>query len=359
MKKRVGASLYFASDKVIFDALNHRQVKTDLVRDLLYERGIVASAKTPKDDLAHYFSRIPADFFDHKSIGEKLGRISKRERITFAEIDDPITSDQIRGALSHIKAELEVRGNPVRIDFKDNRFSVNISYEHIDYTEVEFRQVQPRDAVIEFVSTGDGDKFFVRSTQNSFTDVVVEEIFAALGNLAGKKIEKSEISLEGHADHKLRTKFFETLMHGIDGHEFVTVTEAYCYKPRTSEIGNDSDDSETELEDQPYVERVGLKGKGVNRSFVIDDLYEKGYYIVKVVWHVKPKKSLDSDVFELEAQFSSPATCTEFSYQTKGVLIFEDGQITDKKRAPKFEEEDVLFRLIESAAKSALESLEG
>lgn len=41
MRKKVGPSLYFASDKVIFDSLTHRQVKTDLIRDLLFERGII------------------------------------------------------------------------------------------------------------------------------------------------------------------------------------------------------------------------------------------------------------------------------------------------------------------------------
>jgi hypothetical protein len=60
----------------------------------------------------------------------------------------------------------------------------------------------------------------------------------------------------------------------------------------------------------------------------------------------------------LEAQFGEPDSCTEFSYQARTALIFEDGKITDKKRTPKSDEQDNLLRLIEAAAKIALTTLE-
>lgn len=360
--KKVGPSLYFASDKVIFDALNHRQVKTDVLRDLLFERGVIVSKDTPKFDLAHYFSRLTADYFDQKNIGIKLGRIAKRERITFAEVQVDLEGPQILAALNAVKEALQENGNIVDVEVKpDGRLLARISYEHVDYTEVEFRQVQPRDAVIEFVPDGE-KRYFVRSTKNNFTDIAVAEVFGQIKGVTGHDASKTEVSLEGHADHLLRTKFFETLMHSMEGHDFVTVTEAYCYKPKVAaELKNTEDDEGAEVKDlekQPYVERVSLKGDGVTRSFVIDELYRSGYYIIKVVWRVKPKKSLDSDVYELEAQFSEPESCTGFSYQAKHAYIFEDGELTDKKRLPKLEEDDLLFRLIERAAKTALSHLE-
>lgn len=66
---------------------------------------------------------------------------------------------------------------------------------------------------------------------------------------------------------------------------------------------------------------------------------------------------MDSDVFELEAQFSTPDTCTDFSYQAKGVLLFEDGKITDKRRMPKSDEEDAIYRMLEASAQSALKEV--
>lgn len=360
-RKKVGPSLYFASDKVIFDALNHRAVKTDVLRDLLFERGVIVSPKTLKFDLAHYFSRLTTDYFDQRNIGLKLGRIARNERMTFSEVKEQLDADHVRNALLSVKASLEQQHCQVDLQQSENgRLQATVSYEYVDYTEVEFRQVQPRDLVVEFVPDEHGG-YVVRSTKNQFADSIVDEVFGELKKTYGKEIPRGAVSLEGTTDPALRTKFFESLMHGIPGHAFVTVTEAFCFKPKVAasiKVEEEGEDEEEEdLEKQPYVERVSLKGSGVNKTFVIDELYAKGYYIIKVVWRVKPTKSLDSDVFELEAQFSDPASCTGFSYQTRTAYVCEEGKLTDKKRAPKREEEDALFRLIEAAATAAIDSL--
>lgn len=359
MKARFGPSLYFATDKVIFDAINHSQVKTDLIRELLFERGIIASPKTTKYELTQYFSRLTADYFDHLNIGDKLGKIAKRERITYADISEPLTKAEIIEGLASVKSALEAQGNRVTLEVSGDRIIARLEYEHIDYTEVEFRQVQPRDSIIEFIKD-DAGKYVARSTQNKFTDIAIDQVFSVINSSRDNPVKQNRISLEGHADPKIRTKFFQNLINGIKSHTFVTVTEAYCYKPRVKPTVSDDDDDEGEkdLEDRPNIVRVTLKGTGVTKSFVIDDLYEKGYYIVKVVWRVKPEFSMDADLFELEAQFGEPDSCTEFSYQARNALIFENGKVTDKKRTPKKEEQENLFRLIEAAAKISLTMLE-
>lgn len=356
MKTRFGPSLYFASDKVIFDAINHSQVNTDLIRELLFERGIIVSPKTTKYELAQYFSRLTADYFDQYNIGNKLGKIARRERITYAEISEPVAKQEILDGLSSVKSALEGEGNRVTLEVSGDRILARLEYEYIDYTEVEFRQVQPRDAIIEFLKNGSG-QYVVRSTQNTFTDIAVDQVFSAINSSRESPVKQNRISLEGYANPIVRTKFFQALINNIENHNFVTVTEAFCYKPRIKASADD-DEKDKELEDQPNVVRVTLKGTGVTKSFVIDELYDKGYYIVKVVWRVKPTSSMDADLFELEAQFGEPDSCTEFSYQARSVLIFEDGKVTDKKRVPKSEEQDNLFRLIEAAAKISLATLE-
>ncbi len=356
MKRQFGPALYFASDKVIFDALNHTQVTTDVIRELLSERGIFVSSKTSKYELAQYFSRLTADYFDHQNIAVKLGKPAKRERITYAEISEPLTQQEIIEALQAAKPALEAQGNVVDIKLDNGRILATLEYDYIDYTEVEFRQVQARDGVIEFLKDASG-QYVVRSTQNPEIDIAVNHVFTTINAARTKPVKQNRISLEGTADPALRCKFFEELVHGVEEHNFVTVTEAFCYKPKASSV-NSSDDDPKELEDQPNVVRVTLKGTGVTKSFVISDLYAKGYYIVKAVWRVKPKASLDADVFELEAQFSEPDTCTNFSYQARTAIIFEGGKLTDKKRTPKIAEQDTLFRLIEAAAKKAYASLE-
>lgn len=357
MKARFGPSLYFATDKVIFDAINHSQVNTELIRELLFERGIITSPKTTKYELAQYFSRLTADYFNHLNIANKLGKVAKRERITYADISETLTKEEILEGLKSVKAALEAQGNRVTLEVSGDRLLARLEYEHIDYTEVEFRQVQPRDSIIEFLRD-DTKKYVARSTQNAFTDIAIDQVFSAINSGREIPVKQNRISLEGYADPKIRTKFFQTLIQSIANHAFVTVTEAYCYMPRVKPSLGDDEGEKQNLEDQPNVVRVTLKGTGVTKSFVIDELYEKGYYIVKVVWRVKPKSSMDADLFELEAQFGEPDSCTEFSYQARNVLIFEDGKVTDKKRTPKLEEQDNIFRLIEAAAKISLSMLE-
>lgn len=358
--KRFGPSLYFASDKVIFDSISQRAVSVDIVRELLEERGIFVSSKTSKDELAKYFSRLTADYFDHKVIAGKLGRVAKKERFTAFDIDNLIERDQIVDAVKEMKKELDVRGDVLNFDISDsNKIIVEIAYEHIDYTKAELRQVQPRDAVIEFIKDASG-KYSVRSTHNNYTDSVVEKICKFIGDESGIPVSRTTVNLQSHPEPTKRTAFFEGLIKGIAGHDLVTVTEAFCYKPPKGKIEEDEDDDDEKvLEDSPLVERVGLRGRAVTKSLVIDGLFKTGYYIIKVIFQVKPIISLDSDVFELEAQFSEPRDCTGFSYQTKRVLIFEEGKITDKTRHPKAAEEAALAQLIEQAAKTAYKSASG
>lgn len=358
MKRRFGPSLYFASDKVIFDSLNQHQVNIDLVRELLNERGIIVSSATPKSELAQYFSRLTADYFDHQSIAIKLGRVAKRERITASELAGNIEDQNILDALNDLKQELSEQGNRVEITVSAGRITALISYEHIDYTRTDLRQVEPRDAIIEFTREP-GSTCLVRSTQNPDIDPIVEMVVSKLSETVEGEVQRTRINLESIADPVLRTRFFESLIKDIAGHKFLTVTEAYCYKPKVAEAISEEEmeDEVEDVEQLPYVERVGLRGEGVNRSFVIKDLYEKGYYIVKVVWRVQLTSRIDSDIFELEAQFSHPGNCTGFAYRTKSVIMVDEGKVTTKRRSPKKEEEDNLFRMIEQAAKRALSAV--
>jgi hypothetical protein len=357
---RFGPSLYFASDKVIFDAINQRAVKIDLIRALLQERGIFVSTKTPKEELAKHFSRLTVDFFDHREIAGTLGATSTKDRFTSFEIDNAITSEGIRDALQDVKKMLAKRGEVLNIDTADpNKIVAEIHYEHIDYAKGELRQVQPKDAVLEFIKDDDG-KYTVRHTHTSFVDSIVEEACKKLAESTGAPISRTTINLQGYPQPKARIDFFNNLIKGIPGFEFITVTEAYCYKPpKKKSKDDDSEDEKQEIEDSPHVERVGLRGRGVTRSLVIGDLHKDGYYTVKVLWQVRSKASLDSDVLELEAQFSEMDSCTAFAYQIKRIFMVDEGKLTDKTRYIKPSEEAAMSELIEAAAKSAYQQIAG
>jgi len=352
MRSRFGPSLYFANDKVIFDSLNQHSVTTDLIRELLNERGILVSSNTSKEKLAQYFSRLTADFFDHKSIASKLGKVAKRERITYSELKGKINQSDIINSLNELKVELQEKDSTIQIDVVDDRVIALITYQHIDYTKTDLRQVEPRDAIIEFTRDGSSG-YIIRSTQNIDIDPLVEQVVSKLEISAPEKLNRVRVSLEAFTDPKIRTAFFENLIESIKGYTFIDLTEAYCFKPKAKRFIVDEDeesDLSTDVEKSPHVERVTLRGDRVNKSFLINDLYKEKYYIVKVVWHIRLKSKIDSDIYELEAQFGRPDLCTGFSYQIKSVLMCDDGKISGKKRSPKKEEMDIIYRLIEGAA---------
>ncbi len=346
----------FASDKVIYDALNHSQVPIDLIRQLLFDRGILVSHKTVKFDLAADFSRLTADYFDHKSIAQKLGKVSKKERVTYAEIEEPLTLEQIKDGAFPVIKQLRERGNVVDTVVDKGALQIRIQYEHIDYTESEFRQVQPRDALIEFIPDENGN-FVIRNTHNNYVDTATKAIIGGIETVLGKTLLMKQISLEGLADPKLRNKFFEHLIDDIEGYQFDVLTDAYCYRPKGRGSLGDDLERPADTEKIPYVIRVTLKGYDVNKTFMADDLYKAGYYLVKVVWRMKDQKR-DAELIEIEAQFGEPNSCTEFSYQARCAIVCENGVATDQKRPIYSEEQDKYFRLIEGAARRALAKLE-
>ena len=85
-KPKQGPSLYYASDKNIYDAVNQSKVDNDTVQKLFERRNIVCSKKTPRSDLAEYFSQLTHDYLDHQDIANRLGIAKRRERLTSVDL---------------------------------------------------------------------------------------------------------------------------------------------------------------------------------------------------------------------------------------------------------------------------------
>ena len=85
-KRAHGPSLYYASDKNIFDALNQHKVDIPTIMGLFERRNIIISPKTPRDELAKYFARQIHDYHDHRDIAARLGIAPRRERITSMDV---------------------------------------------------------------------------------------------------------------------------------------------------------------------------------------------------------------------------------------------------------------------------------
>lgn len=351
LSKKFGPAMYFASDKNIFDALVQHKVDAPTLAVLFERRNVVVSKKTPRDDLAEYFSRLTHDFYDHKIISEKLGVPARRERITSMDLVGKISPDELKVALEQIKKEIAESGDIVHIARKEDNFFVNIQYSRFDYKKTEFSQLQVRDGVVEFIKTPDG--YLVSNAQNDFMNGVRDSIVAKVDVIVPEPIEKISVSLFDVPDPKVRTKFFIDLSDGLDGFARRDVSDVFVYKPKPDSTLEDeiaSDDDET------HIEKVLLKGNGVTRSDLLLDLVGSDeYYIVKMCWVAKRVMG-NGDFYKVEVAFADPKECVGFSVLVKSVYPNLNGK-PGKRRTPLKGESDEVSRVIEKSARELMEKL--
>ncbi|WP_091471573.1 hypothetical protein [Methylophilus rhizosphaerae] len=346
-----GASLYYATDKNVFDALNQHKVDLQTIFKLFQRRNIIVSKKTPRDELANYFARLGHDYFDHKDISSRLGITPRRERITSMDIIGQNDIESVKAACSKLQHELEAAGDVVQVTRDGNIFTMNVQYSTIDYKLSEFAQVQVRDGIIEFEKTADG--YIVRNTHNDYLNNVRDSILGNLDKDTTQPLERKAVSLFDITSPKLRSKFFHDLVSSLPGFTRKDVTDVFVYKAMPElEEGDESEDETTDSDTDNHVERVALRGFGVTRSEILNRLLDNNlYYITKIGWTTQENTGV-GNVYDIEAVFSDPKDCTGFSFILSGVYPFEDGALSTRRRGPTKQEIDSISRVVEAKARA-------
>ncbi|MBA8735803.1 hypothetical protein [Chromobacterium violaceum] len=358
MKKSIyGPSLYYASDKNVFDALTQHKVDTPTIMKLFERRNIVVSKKTPRESLAAYFSRQIHDYQDHKDIAMRLGITAKRERITSMDVNGTATKDHLEVAVKQLKEELEKNGEVVQIHKEDGKVNLTVQYSTVDYKVSEFAQRQERDGTIELLKTDEG--FTVRNTHNEFVNNVTQLLIKKLETAAETDLEKITVSLSGIPSARLRSKFFHELASNLPGYSRSDVTAVYVYKAKPDDLAKEDEDEDYEdgVESETHVERVSLRGNGVTRSNILNDLLDKDdYFITKIAWGAREIAGAGHD-YDIEAMFANPRDCTGFSFILSGVYPFEDGQLATRRRAPFKHEIEAISSVVEAKARQLVKEL--
>ncbi len=358
MKKRShGASLYYASDKNIFDALNQHKVDTQTIMDLFGRRNIVVSKVTPRESLAAYFARQVHDYQDHKDIAARLGIAPRRERITSMDVNGNVEKEHIQIAVDQLKEELEKAGEVVQVARDGSKLSITVQYSTIDYKVSEFAQRQERDGTIELIKTEEG--YTVRNTHNEYVDDVTEELISKLEKASNAPLSKVTVSLFDVPSARLRSKFFHDLAFKLPGFQQSDVTAVYVFKAKPEVLDEDNEDDEDDASGDAatHIERVHLRGQGVTRSEILNELLEKDdYYITKIAWGAREISGTGHD-YDIEATFTNPKECTGFSFILSGVYPFEDGKLAARRRPPSKLEIDKISRVVETKARELVAQL--
>lgn len=350
-KRAYGPSLYYASDKNVFDALNQHKVDIPTIMELFLRRNIIVSKKTSREDLAKYFARQIHDFQDHKDIAARLGVAPRRERITSMDVNGEVAPEHLQVAVDQIKQELEKAGEVVQVSRDGDKLTVSVQYSTVDYKVSEFAQRQVRDGNIEFIKTNEG--YIVRNTQNEYVNDVRDMLIAKLEQASETNLGKVTVSLFDVPSPRLRSKFFHELAFNLPGFQQSDVTAVYVFKAKPEVTGKDDDTEDADVDDvETHVERVFMRGQGVTRSEILNELLDKDdYYITKIAWTARENAGAGHD-YDIEATFADPRDCTGFSFILSGVYPFEDGKVATRRRPPLKHEIDEISRVIETKART-------
>lgn len=351
-KPKQGPSLYYASDKNIFDAVNQSKVDNDTVQNLFERRNIVCSKKTPRSDLANYFSQLTHDYLDHQDISNRLGIAKRRERLTSIDLSGVLEKDQISCAVENLVKLLSVDGDTVQVSKNGASTYLTVQYSEIDYKRSEFSQVQHRDGQLELTKEGDG--YVLRSTQSEYMNEVRDELISQLQAQAKTPLHQSTVSLLNITSPSVRSKFFYDLIVELPGYVRRDVTDVFVYKAKPEGL-SDADD---ESDEDGHIERVLMRGSGVSQSKLLNSLVGEGkYHISKVGW-IATEKMGKGFGYEIEAMFNDPKDCTGFSYLLRGVYILEEnGRLSRKRRSPTPSEVEIISRAVESKARELMKRI--
>ncbi|WP_336268777.1 hypothetical protein [Vreelandella arctica] len=319
-------NLYSINDKAIYDALHQSKLTKSDLKELFLARGIVISSDASREDLARYFSRLLHDYYDYQALAKRLGSSSRRDKSTISYVDmGELTIDEVEDAAHELSDLIKEYDATAQVNRIGDKVEVLVNYRITNFNKNEFSQVINREGVID-LEIEDG-KLLIRSpltdTVENVKEILVESV--AVNNDVELSIES--INMKGISSAEKRTEFFEHLVHQLDGLAHHDVTDVYIYNPKNK--SDDFEDSDGDIEEEVldlgvHITRASLKGEKVLLSEEIKGLYDKGFYIWKIVWQAV-ENSFDSDIYEFEAQFKNAEEFTGFSYLARGFYKYKEG----------------------------------
>ena len=372
-------SLYFASDKAIFDALTQRGLTAAELRKVFLSRGIVISNDSDKKFLASRFSALFHDYYDYRNLSLLVGGRDGREKTTCITVTSAVSKEELTDAANSVKewvtdelhehAEVTVLGDQVKLTVK---------YQKLDFTQAEFRQVVEKTAEIVLEKQKHGWK--VTGPMNEKFKELTEQLYSQIEIVTEKDVSTQAISLAAIADSSIRTSFLRSLIRNLKDMEVDDVIDVSAFNPSdlddeelisvdrdllVEDNPGDESDDEVELETEiPLssnkiikIDKASLKGKGVLESKQLMELEANGFYLWKIKWKAKIKNLFGADIVEFEAQFANQVDCSDFSYIVKGVYRYTNGQYSKSRVRAGTVEEQVLKIKIEQAAQKTLQDI--
>lgn len=342
--------LYSVTDKALFDALNTSKINNSELRDLFLGRGVIISTDTKREDLAREFSKYNHDYYDHQKIASAMGVMQRKEKTTTSDYATEVDKDSLETTLEVLKKQVTEEKDLCiwREDGDTGSYIIDITYETLDYTKSDFKQIVKKEATITIEKTDSG--YTVRYPDNPRVkeyERTIRESIVLVAEKAGQEFDSTRINLASVEDHKARTRFFQKLLYRMDGFKPIDVTDVYVFHPKPT------DDEKDQAGDSGiHISRASLKGEGVLKSAELQEFDDRGFYISKIRWKFE-EKLVGSDIYVMEAMFGEPETFEDFSYITRGKFKCKTKGEYNKNPSKLDKEEELrISRLIEDTARA-------
>lgn len=378
-------SLYFASDKAIYDALTQRSLTSAELRKVFLSRGIVISNESDKKFLANRFSALFHDYYDYRNLSLLVGGRDSREKTTNVVVTTAVTKDQLTDALTSVKEWLvDDQHEQAEVAVHGDQLKLTVKYQKLDLSQAEFRQVVEKTAEVVLEKQGSGWK--ITGPMNDKFKDITNQLYSQIEIVTDQDVATRTISLEAIPDAGIRTNFLRSLIRNLKDMEVVDVVDVSTFNPKDQEdddldlsddalviedsIEVESEDEGEEVEDgdpeaelarpQPEarihkiirIDKASLKGKGVLESKQLLELEGHGFYMWKIRWKAR-EKLVGSELVLFEAQFGNQVKYCDFSYIVKGVYNYNNGKYAKNLvRAEPVFEQKLKIRLEEAAQKT-------
>ena len=372
-------SLYFASDKAIFDALTQRSLTGAELRKVFLSRGIVISNESDKKFLASRFSALFHDYYDYRNLSLLVGGRDGREKTTNVVVTSEVSKDKLTDALNSVKEWLtESLHEQAEISVVDDQLKLTVKYQKLDFSQAEFRQVIEKTAELTIEKQGKGWK--ITGPMNDKFKDITEQLYSQIEIATAEEVSTRVISLAAVADAGIRTSFLRNMIRNLKDMEIVDVIDVSTFNP------NDQEDEDLDLSDEALVveesvevpadgqvgdgevqvkihkivriDKASLKGKGILESKQLMELEGHGFYLWKIKWKARAKQLVGAEIVEFEAQFGNQITCSDFSYIVRGVYNYHNGKYSKNRVRAGTVDEQALKVKLEQAAQKTLNDIE-
>ncbi|PVZ69724.1 hypothetical protein [Pelagibaculum spongiae] len=261
-----------------------------------------------------------------------------------------ISNEQIMKACNTVKANIGIEDS-VKIIKKGSSTSLVVTYIDTDFTKTELRQRTVKKCVVELEKKG--EEVTIKRPANKKAKEISDRVKTVLIGQNLTKLEESVISLEGFSEAKIRSEFFDFLIRNIKGYSFDNVSSVDVYH-QVDELDELSEDDKQDARLAGYINKAALAGQGVLDSQEFNQLHKRGFFICKIIWTVDSLIRF-GDKAELEAQFGTPKSCTEFNYAVRGIFNYNERTAMHnvKRRATTHIENNELNSLLKDAAERA------